>query len=59
METDIATYAMSYVLARVALVCAFAYVIVRAIVGRHEAAAVTSNSSGLSNRVCAVHEDRC
>lgn len=64
METDITTYAASYVLVRVAILCAFGYGIFRVLARSHKPATVAMESirnGGRINggRVYAVPEDRC
>ena len=64
METDISTCAASYVLVRVAILCAFGYGIFRVLARSHRPAPVVmesmSNSGHVNGgRVYAVPEDRC
>lgn len=59
MEADITTYAATYVLARIAIVCAFGYVIYRVLTSRRRAVVVNADSTGYANQAFAVPEDRC
>ena len=59
MEPDITTYAASYVLVRVAILCTFGYGIFRILARSHAPAAANVESTRNLERVYAVPEDRC
>ncbi len=56
MEPDITSYAASYVLARIAVMCAFGYFIFRIVARRRTAAVSNVNTAGCATRVHAVPE---
>lgn len=59
MEADIATYAATYVLARIAVVCAFGYFIYRVVTSRRTAAVSNVNDRDFTRQAHVVSEDRC
>ena len=59
MEADITTYAATYVLGRIAIVCAFGYLTYRVLASRRRAAVSNAGSTGYANQAYAVPEDRC
>ena len=59
MEADIATYAATYVLARIAVVCAFGYFIYRVVSSRRTAAVSDVNGRDYTRQAHVVPEDRC
>lgn len=59
MEAEITTYATTYVLARIAIVCAFGYSTYRVLASRRQPAVVNADSKGYANQAHAAPEDRC
>lgn len=59
METDIATYAASYVLVRVALLCAFGYVFYRVLAKSQSTVAEVVKTSKDVELAHVVPQDRC
>lgn len=59
METDIATYAAGYVLARVAVLCAFGYTVFSVIARSQSAMTGDVRSATRVGGAHSVPEDRC
>lgn len=59
MEADITTYAATYVLARIAIVCAFGYLTYRVLASRRRATVGNADSTGYANQSYVVPDDRC
>jgi hypothetical protein len=59
METDIATYAAGYVLARITLVCAFGYLVFRIVTRSRSDATGDARLSRIDGGTRSVPEDRC
>jgi hypothetical protein len=59
MEADLSSYAAGYVLARVGIVCALGYFILRALFRRRGAPENPIGMKSCVERVYAVPEDRC
>ena len=59
MEADIGTYAATYVLARIAVVCAFGYLIYRVLSSRRTAPVRNVSARRYGGQAHVIPEDRC